>query len=446
MAKKARTGSLYLRGNTYWLKFQVDGQVFRQSLDTSNKSEAESKQKEIMRPLALLNKADALAITKARLQDVEAQIANDAQIANPPLTMSHAWTTYVNATNRPDSSYRTLSGYESIWKRFYRWTEQSRQKITSLCEVDADLAAQYATRLTKDGVTASTFNQHIGFLRLLWKTLDDKICGDVNPWTKIQKRRLQRLEHRRKTITPEQLNALLDATDDQDLRDLVFTLAWTGQRLVDGVYLRWDSIQFSRHIITLYPRKTIRTAKAVYIPLLPQLDVLLQNRRKRIEGDLVFPEILTLYERDNSAVVKKIQKLFERIGLQPRDKRPGISRAVTSYGAHSLRHFFATQALAAAIPAEIVKRITGHNSDVMLEGYEHIDAAMIGDFAKRLSNGGSIDRSTMNELPESTMTANKKAAGSQVQEGELTALAAKISSGGASEPERLRFKELAAQL
>jgi len=60
---------------------------------------------------------------------------------------------------------------------------------------------------------------------------------------------------------------------------------------------------------------------------------------------------------------------------------------VTIYGAHSLRHFFATQALSAGIPGEIVKRITGHSSDAMLEGYEHVDAAMISGLAAKLSNG-----------------------------------------------------------
>ena len=69
------------------------------------------------------------------------------------------------------------------------------------------------------------------------------------------------------------------------------------------------------------------------------------------------------------------------------EHRPGVERAVVVYGAHSLRHYFATQALAAGIPGEIVKRITGHSSDAMLEGYEHVDAAMIGGLAAKLSNG-----------------------------------------------------------
>lgn len=74
-----------------------------------------------------------------------------------------------------------------------------------------------------------------------------------------------------------------------------------------------------------------------------------------------------------------------KAGLTPKEHRPGVKRAVVVYGAHCLRHYFATQALAAGIPGEIVKRITGHASDAMLEGY--VDAAMIGGLAAKLNNG-----------------------------------------------------------
>ena len=168
---------------------------------------------------------------------------------------------------------------------------------------------------------------------------------------------------------------------------MIFTLGLTGQRLVDGVMLRWDCIDFKRRLITLNPRKTARYGKEVFIPLFPALADLLQKRRDMTAGEFVFPELIAEYQRDQSIIAKHIQKAFKKAGLTPKENRPGIKRAVVVYGAHSLRHYFATQALATGIPAEIVKRITGHTSDAMLEGYEHIDAAMIGGLAAKLSNG-----------------------------------------------------------
>ncbi|MCG2660102.1 MAG: tyrosine-type recombinase/integrase, partial [Kiritimatiellae bacterium] len=301
--------------------------------------------------------------------------------------VADAWAAYEQAKNRPDSSERTLQGYETSWRKFAAWLNKTHPDKTFMRDIAADAASGYAQQLTTDGLTASTFNQYIGLLRLVWRCLAEQIRGTVNPWMQIAKRRTQKLAHRRRTITPEQFDNLLKAADDADYHDLFFVLGMTGQRLVDGLMLRWDSIDFKRRVITLNPRKTARTEKAVFIPLLPALAELLQKRRDMVAGNLVFPDLAAAYDHDSSAISKRVQEAFAKAGLKPNENRPGVKRAVTVYGAHSLRHFFATQALSAGIPGEIVKRITGHSSDAMLEGYEHVDAAMISGLAAKLGNG-----------------------------------------------------------
>ena len=384
---KHRTGYLYQRGNVYWLQYRVEGRVVRQSLDTTARAEAEKKQKKIMRPFMAADRTDALVMVQAKLANAkdEAQIAIDD--AHPPLAVADAWAAYEQTKNRPDSSERTLQGYETSWRKFAGWLNKTHPDKTFMRDIAADAARAYAQQLTTDGLTASTFNQYIGLLRLVWRCLAEQIRGTVNPWMQIAKRRTQKLAHRRRTITPEQFDNLLKAADDADYHDLFFVLGMTGQRLVDGLMLRWDSIDFKRRVITLNPRKTARTGKAVFIPLLPALAELLQKRRDMVAGNLVFPDLAAAYDHDSSAISKRVQEAFTKAGLKPNENRPGVKRAVTVYGAHSLRHFFATQALSAGIPGEIVKRITGHSSDAMLEGYEHVDAAMISGLAAKLGNG-----------------------------------------------------------
>ncbi len=386
--RKHRTGSLFQRGNVYWLKYMVDGRLIRQSLGTSNRKEAERKQKEIMRPLAVASRSEVLAMNAALLADARSEQAAVELEANPPLTWGDAWARYEAAKNRPDSSDRTLVGYDTIYRRFRCWIEAAHPAKKALRDVDAATAGEYAQQMIADGLSASTFNQHIGFLRLLWRVLEKPIRSDGNPWQEIQKRRLQKLAHRRRAVTGEQLERILEATaEDPDLHDLLIALANTGQRLVDGVMLRWDSIDFTRRVITLYPRKTAQTGKPIHAPLFPAMADMLRNRHRDPEAELVFPDLAADYTRDPSSIVKRVQKAFESAGLDTRTNKPGVKRAVSVYGAHSLRHYYATAALAAGIPAEIVKRITGHTSDAMLEGYEHVDAAMIGALADRLSNG-----------------------------------------------------------
>ena len=384
---KHRTGHLYRRGNIFWLQYRIEGRFVQQSLDTTDRNEAETKQKKIMRPFMAADLASAHAIVESQLRSAENKAQTAAEDASPPLAVADAWAAYERATNRPDSSEAMICHNKSIWKRFISWLSTENPNKTAMRDIDAGTASAYAQRLTTDKVTASTFNQHIGFLRLVWRCLAEPIRSAANPWLTIGKKRPQRLAHRRHSITPKQFENLLKAASDADIHDLLFFLGLSGQRLVDGVMLRWDLIDFKRKVITLNPRKTARTGKTVYIPLLPALAELLQKRRDMVAGNLAFPELAAAYERDSGSVSKRIQSVFTKAGLITTEHRPGVERAVVVYGAHSLRHYFATQALSAGIPGEIVKRITGHSSDAMLEGYEHVDAAMISGLASKLSNG-----------------------------------------------------------
>ena len=387
MTKKHRMGNLFQRGNVWWLKYMIEGRLIRQSLETTDEDKAEAKRQEIMRPFMASSRADALAVVQAKLSDANTQAQDAKDAANPPLAIADAWGAYLKATNRPDSSDAMIYRNASIWKRFTSWLATDNPGKTFMLDIDAATTTAYAQRLTVDQVTASTFNQHIGFLRLLWRCLAEQTRGNGNPWQTITKKRLQRLQHRHKAVTAEQFDNLLKAADSADVHDLLFVLGWTGQRLVDGIMLRWDTVDFKRKVITLHPVKTARTGKAVQIPIFPQLADMLQKRRNMVGGAQVFPELATDYERDSSAISKRIQKAFTRAGLTPHENLPGVKRAVAFYGAHSLRHFYVTQAMAAGISGAIVKRITGHTSDAMLEGYEHIDAAMIGKLAERIGNG-----------------------------------------------------------
>ena len=386
---KHRTGHLYQRGNVFWLQYRIEGRLVQQSLGTTDREEAEAQQKAIMRPLMATDRVNALAMVQKKLADAktEAQTAKDD--AHPPLAVADAWAAYEHATNRPDSSEIMLGRNKSTWKKFASWLSKKHPTKTFMRDIDAGAASGYAQRLTADQVTASTFNQHTGFLRLMWRCLAEPIRSAGSPWLTVNRKSLQRQRHanRRHTITPEQFENLLKAASDADYHDLFYVLGLTGQRLVDGIMLRWDSIDFKRKVITLNPRKTARYGKTVFIPLLPALAELLQKRRAMVGGEIAFPGLAADYERDSASVSKRIQSTFTRAGMTPKETRAGVKRKVVVYGAHSLRHYFATQALSAGIPGEIVKRITGHSSDAMLEGYEHVDAAMISGLAAKLSNG-----------------------------------------------------------
>lgn len=105
-------------------------------------------------------------------------------------------------------------------------------------------------------------------------------------------------------------------------------------------------------------------------------------------GRLVFPDLADLYDRDRGAALsKRIATAFEKAGMQTSEERDGRARGVTVYGAHSLRHFFVTQATSAGMPAAMIKSITGHATDSMLEHYQQIGVELAGEVAARIGNG-----------------------------------------------------------
>jgi hypothetical protein len=65
-------------------------------------------------------------------------------------------------------------------------------------------------------------------------------------------------------------------------------------------------------------------------------------------------------------------------------EREDRTRNPVVFGAHSLRHYFVTVASAAGMPAAMIKSITGHDTDEMLEHYQQLSVNMAADMAKRI--------------------------------------------------------------
>jgi integrase len=420
---KTRRGCLLKRGQG-WLCQTVnnDGkrtsQLMRKPDGTPCKTKAEAKvaRVEFMRLFTAKDTRDSLAVIASRIETVKADIAEREETRNPPLTIANAWLAFKSSPRKPDCGERTLTGYENHFARFVQWIAKERPSIVAMRDVTPAIAADYAKNLAGAKVTASTFNQHIGLLRLAWKVLKDEAkTGGVNPWGNtpkdgIARRKGQALANRKRPLTTTQFDAIMAAaSSDPDLKDLLTVLAWTGQRLVDVVKLRWETINFPDKVITLYPQKTARrTGKAVHIPIFPALLDVLNRRHAAMPHTTaeayVFPEMIKEYSgivahprkglrrRNQSAqpavgatLAKRIQDVFTKAGIKTTEERTGLKREVVLYGAHSFRHLFVTSAAAAGLPSAVIKSITGHTSDAMSEHYQQFDAKLASDFAKQLT-------------------------------------------------------------
>jgi integrase len=357
--------------------------------------EARGVRDNILAPFRAADKVEALKTLAGRVTVAQNDLTR-IRDEQPALALADAWQAYLDTPSRPDSGARTLEGYKVEWTAFAKWIGEKYPEATELRQVTSGMAEEYARHLAEKKFSPSTYNQHRNLLKLVWHVLGEKARCTGNPWDRIVPRKLQAHLARKQALTPVQFTALLDAVaGDQDLHDLFMVLAWTGQRLVDAVMLRWGEIDFKAQVITLTPRKTARRiGKQIHVPIFPALLPVL-NRRQEAQGGVVrpaghvFPELVKEYGiAYGSTLSKRIADAFLRAGMTTSEERDGRKREVCVYGAHSLRHHFVTAAASAGVPAGMIKSITGHATDGMLEHYQHMGAELAGEIAKKIGVGG----------------------------------------------------------
>jgi integrase len=423
---KTRSGYLFQRktGGNWYVRVMVDGKPIVRSTGTPNRRKAEQRKAEIIAPYAI---GDEIAVGEAlqtRLAGRKAELAKWEADQNPPPTLKQIWQTFEDSQSRPDSSDSTLKQYNAEWRRFKTWIQDVHSDVEHLHEITPAIAADYAKDLTAAKLSASTFNQHRNLLRMIWRVLADECKLTSNPWDKITTKKLTPLANRKRALTNAQFESLLAAVEnDPDLKDLFTLLAWTGQRLVDDVMLKWGSVDFSKNLITLAPRKTARRqGKLVYIPIFPAvLEVL--NRRQA--GDVIKPNAYVLpalakqYDHDASAVSKAITAAFEKAGIQTSEERVDRGRRVILQGAHSFRHFFVTQAKAAGIPDSVIKMITGHATDSQLDHYEQMGPDIMSSLYARIYGSDTPTNAKANKalpMPQKAVSEPLRALQARVKE------------------------------
>lgn len=401
---KTRKGWLIKRGKkgTFYAVWEIGGRRFMKSTGQTNAKNANTELARIMQPFLVEDDIRTLETVKARIESGKAELVGFEESKTPPLTLDHAWSAFDKSPGRPDSGERTLSQYKSEFVRFTNWmikthpgNDKDNPSAVPMRTITEPVAMEYAQHLSAAKVSASTFNQHVKLLAMVWRVLTREIKGaGANPWIGIARRRINPLANRKRALTPAQFELLLEkAESDPDVKDLFTVLAWTGLRLVDAVKLTWGAVDFKQHVIVLAPQKTQRrTGKTVSIPMFPAVKEVLDRRQEGKtlnSGRKVFPELVTEYDRDEGATLsKRIAALFDKAGMPTSEKRAGKARAVVCYGAHSLRHHFVSAASMAGLPGPMIKAITGHASDSMLEHYQHIGTDLAAEFGKRLGAGG----------------------------------------------------------
>lgn len=167
-------------------------------------------------------------------------------------------------------------------------------------------------------------------------------------------------------LTPEQLDALLDAAPSPRYRALWSIQRWTAGRISEVLALRWGDLNG----VVTYRRGNTKTKTTRQVPTAPRLEAELQEYRAAWEAEhghapardeALFPaKGSTTSPMSRQAADKALRATCDALGLQ------GVST-------HSFRRSFATGALRRGVSMPAIQRVTGHQSLGSLGHYLEAD-------------------------------------------------------------------------
>lgn len=366
---KKRTGYLINRNGIYYAAWTINGKKFMQTTGKRDKREAQSKLNEIMTPFLLADKAKTLQHIAGEIEGTKAELSRIEDQRHPPLTIEGSWAAYDKAANRPDSGPATMATYAIQWGCFQRWLAENHPGIKLMRDVTKDIAGDYASSMTKKGVTPNTYNKHIRLLQLVFRVLKDKARILENPWIDIQRKRL--LPQSRRELSTEELKRVCQNADGE-LRIMLALGLYLGCRMGDASLMEWESLELKKGFVRYMPRKTARrSGKILTIPLHPVLIAMLSEIPPPDRHGYVLPTMAGLYlDKGPYAVADIVQRHFQKNNIATTREGKGVRRVVSA-GFHSLRHSAVSLLREAGAPLSVTMAIVGHSSLAMHDTYTH---------------------------------------------------------------------------
>lgn len=380
MARKRAhgTGSIVKQDNGVYVFYWTDanGKRCKKSLRTKSRKEAEATAKDLERAVLATDRQEVL-MQSARARQI---------IKSRDLPLADVWAAF-EGTN-PPASAGTLRNYERALRDFAGWLEVSQPSVTSWTQVDEETARTYLAELWASGITASTYNYRRNALGHITKALSGPYHIEANPWTRPESRKAE-VKQNRKALTSKQASAMLELLDDperhiihrDELRVVVLLCLYAGMRLKDACLLQWHSVALDAGQIAYTPAKTAQKGKIAIVPMLPPLRTALAALPGYggPAGD-VLPTVADNYRRNPDGIQKPLVALVqEAAGTDGRDRtNTAVQRKVTRsvYGAHSLRHTFATMAALAGVKAAYLALMLGDNITTVQKYYVHVGFSM----------------------------------------------------------------------
>lgn len=331
MAKKTDgSGTIYLRGDIWWVKIRVDGRPVYESSKSTKKSDAIK-----LRDKMLAKRHRGELSGGAPDKILVDELLDDILKSDIKASTRYIWEKVIERNIRP----------------FFGKLRAAR--------LSTDKMEAYREKRKADGRSDATVNRELSILRTAFHNARKRTPPKVNvvPYFPM----VQETTVRKGFLTDEQYVALRDELPNE-LRALFVCAYVTGMRKGELTAIQWPQVDFEAAAITLEQGKT-KNDDARSVPI--------------IEGDMHHLLLAAKKERDGCWPTSPW--VFNRAGAPIRDFRGSWHEAckranVPDLKFHDLRRTAVRNMRRAGVPQVVRMKISGHKTDSMERRYNIVDA------------------------------------------------------------------------
>ena len=244
-------------------------------------------------------------------------------------------------------------------------------------------------------------------LRLAYR--DDLIVK--NPYEFMPK--IKKEKSKMQYYNKEELEKLFEVTDKSPLKLIVRVAAYYGFRRSELVGLQWNAIDFKNKMITIkhkvlhvnnkfYLSDTLKTtASHRTLPLLPEIESLLVERKEEIEKNKELFKKSYNHKYDEYVFVDDIGDLINPDIISNRFRTLLRKNNLKHIRFHDLRHSCASLLVASKVPMKNIQEWLGHsNFNTTADVYSHLDYSSKYESANALSKALSFNRTEEKQSEE----------------------------------------------
>jgi integrase len=361
--KSDGSGTIYLRGDIWWVKIRVDGRPVYESSKSTKKSEAIK-----LRDKMLAKKSRGELSGGSADRVLITELLDDVLKSDVKPSTRYVWEKVIEKNIRP----------------FFG--KIKAQRLTT------DLMDKYREKRKGEGRSDATANRELSILRTAFhnarKRTPPKVL--VVPYFPI----VAETNIRKGFLSDEQYDALRDELPDE-LKALFITGYITGLRRGEITAIQWPQVDFEAGLITLDKGET-KNDDPRSVPILDgdMRDILVAAKKERDEK---WPDSRWVFSRAGERIIDF------RWAWDEACKRAGVP----DLNFHDLRRTAVRNMRRAGIPQVIRMKISGHKTDSMERRYNIVDADDLNMARELLQNRRKAAPDGADNVTNTVTTAGK---------------------------------------